>query len=267
MINKIKTILRYNRNSNLMNYFKTFAAATVVMTLAGCNTAEKPTQELKLETQQQRISYLAASDFANSFKQSGVSLDADAIALAVRDVMAGKVLRLSQEEIQQTMETWQAEMLARKSEMDEQQEGQQAEQNTELNQKAEENAAIGVVYLMANAEKEGVVTLESGLQYKVLVEGTGPKPTAENTVEVNYRGTLVDGTEFDSSYARNKPATFGVTQVIPGWIEALQLMPEGSKWELAIPADLAYGPGGAGELIGPNATLVFEIELLDANVE
>ena len=109
---------------------------------------------------------------------------------------------------------------------------------------------------------EGVVVTESGLQYEVLGAGEGATPTADDVVEVHYRGTLTDGTEFDSSYSRNQPATFGVTQVIPGWVEALQMMTVGSKWKLVIPADLANGAGGAGATIGPNATLVFEVELL-----
>ncbi len=124
----------------------------------------------------------------------------------------------------------------------------------------------GVAFLAANMEKEGVTTLESGLQYKVLTEGEGDIPTVESTVEVHYRGTLIDGTEFDSSFKRGTPASFPVTGVIKGWTEALQLMKEGSKWELYVPSDLAYGERGAGPNIGPNSTLIFEIELLKANV-
>ncbi len=121
--------------------------------------------------------------------------------------------------------------------------------------------------MAANAKKDGVKTTASGLQYKVITEGSGEKPTLQDSVSAHYRGTLIDGTEFDSSYARGKPATFGVTHVIPGWTEALQMMPEGSKWEIYIPSDLAYGPGGSGAKIGPNATLIFEIELLKAKVQ
>ena len=116
--------------------------------------------------------------------------------------------------------------------------------------------------MAANKSKEGVVALPSGLQYKILEQGTGPKPTATDTVVCNYRGTLIDNTEFDSSFKRGQPATFGVSQVIKGWTEALQLMPVGSKWQLFIPSDLAYGDRGAGAQIGPNATLIFEVELL-----
>ncbi len=122
--------------------------------------------------------------------------------------------------------------------------------------------AAATAFLAQNKAKEGVTTTASGLQYEVLTAGTGPKPSAEDTVEVHYRGTLVDGTEFDSSYSRGETVTFGVGQVIPGWTEALQLMPKGSKWKLVIPPELAYGAGGAGQVIGPNAALVFEVELI-----
>jgi FKBP-type peptidyl-prolyl cis-trans isomerase FklB len=126
----------------------------------------------------------------------------------------------------------------------------------------EENKKAGEAFLAQNKGKQGVVTLPSGLQYKILKAGNGKKPTENDTVECNYRGTLINGTEFDSSYRRGQPATFGVGQVIPGWREALQLMPVGSKWELYVPPDLAYGERGAGRDIGPNSTLVFEVELL-----
>ena len=126
---------------------------------------------------------------------------------------------------------------------------------------AESNKKDGAAFLAANAAKEGVVTLPSGLQYKVLVAGTGPKPTATDSVVCNYRGTLLDNTEFDSSYKTGQPATFPVSGVIKGWTEALQLMPTGSKWQLFIPSDLAYGERGR-QPIGPNATLIFELELL-----
>ena len=120
----------------------------------------------------------------------------------------------------------------------------------------------GETFLAANSKKEGVVTLPSGLQYEVLVEGTGKQPTASDRVQCHYEGTLIDGTLFDSSIKRGEPAVFGVTQVIPGWVEALQLMKEGAKWRLYIPSDLAYGPRGAGGAIGPNSTLIFDVELL-----
>jgi FKBP-type peptidyl-prolyl cis-trans isomerase FklB len=135
---------------------------------------------------------------------------------------------------------------------------QQAKRKAE----GDENLKAGEVFLAENRKKEGVVTLPNGLQYKILKAGGGRKPTEADTVEVNYRGTLIDGTEFDSSYKRGKPVTFKVTGVIKGWTEALKLMPVGSKWQLFIPPQLAYGERGAGQAIGPNATLIFEIELL-----
>jgi FKBP-type peptidyl-prolyl cis-trans isomerase len=127
---------------------------------------------------------------------------------------------------------------------------------------ADKNKTEGAAFLAANKSKPGVVTLPSGLQYKILKEGTGPKPTASDTVACNYRGTLINGTEFDSSYKTGQPATFPVSGVIKGWTEALQLMPVGSKWQLFIPSDLAYGNRGAGADIGPDTTLIFEVELL-----
>jgi FKBP-type peptidyl-prolyl cis-trans isomerase FklB len=132
---------------------------------------------------------------------------------------------------------------------------QQAEQ-------AKKNKAAGEAFLKANKEKEGVIELPSGLQYKVIQQGKGKIPTADDTVVVNYRGTLTDGTEFDSSYKRNEPVTFKVDKVIPGWQEVLKLMPVGSKWEVVIPSKLAYGEQGAGRFIGPNETLIFDVELL-----
>ena len=126
----------------------------------------------------------------------------------------------------------------------------------------EANLAASAAFLAENAAREGVVVTESGLQYEILEAGEGAKPGPEDTVEVHYRGTLVDGTEFDSSYSRGETVTFGVGQVIAGWTEALQLMPVGSKWKLAIPPELGYGAGGAGQMIGPNAALVFEVELI-----
>ncbi len=146
--------------------------------------------------------------------------------------------------------------------MSEMQKQMHEQQQAKMAQAAEGNKKEGDAFLAANKGKEGVVTLPSGLQYKVLTAGTGPKPTTSDSVVCNYRGTLINGTEFDSSYKRGQPATFPVTGVIKGWTEALQLMPVGSKWQLFIPADLAYGDRGAGADIGPGATLIFEIELL-----
>jgi FKBP-type peptidyl-prolyl cis-trans isomerase FklB len=138
----------------------------------------------------------------------------------------------------------------------------QSKQEEKMKQAGDNNKKEGDAFLAANKSKPGVVTLPSGLQYKIVKEGTGPKPSASDTVVCNYRGTLINGTEFDSSYKRGEPASFPVSGVIKGWTEALQLMPVGSKWELYIPPDLAYGARGAGADIGPNTTLLFEVELL-----
>ena len=137
-----------------------------------------------------------------------------------------------------------------------------AKREEEQKKLADENAEKGKVFLEENKAKEGVTTTESGLQYRVITEGSGVKPKATDTVTVHYSGKLLDGTEFDSSYSRNEPATFDLNSVIPGWTEGLQLMPQGSKWELVIPSDLAYGPGANGP-IPPNSVLVFEVELLE----
>jgi FKBP-type peptidyl-prolyl cis-trans isomerase len=260
-------LLHVKKEIELMKSLKSVAAVAVVMALVGCEQKVTEPVEPTLDTQQQRISYLAATDFAGGFKSQGIALDADAIALAVSDVMAGKEMRLSEDDIKQAMEQWKTDMMAKQEALAAEQGDAQAQQEQEMSKQADMNQVIGAAYAMANAEKEGVVSLDNGLQYKILVEGAGPIPTAASKVEVNYRGTLVDGTEFDSSYKRGETAEFGVTQVIPGWTEVLQMMPEGSKWEVTIPGDLAYGPGGAGELIGPNATLVFEIELIKSSVE
>jgi len=142
---------------------------------------------------------------------------------------------------------------------------QQKEQEEASALQSDSNGTEGAEFLAANQAKEGVVTTDSGLQYKIMTAGSGAKPTSDSTVEVHYAGRLLDGTEFDSSIKRGVPAQFGVTQVIPGWTEALQLMSEGATWELYIPAELAYGPGGQGP-IGPNQVLIFEVQLLQANV-
>ena len=165
---------------------------------------------------------------------------------------------LSEEQIDEAVAVFRDQMMAKEQAMQKEQEGMVALQS-------DTNAIEGAEFLALNGAKEGVTTTASGLQYRVLTAGTGPTPTAESTVEVHYAGRLLDGTEFDSSIKRGVPTQFGVTQVIAGWTEGLQLMTEGSKWEFYIPADLAYGPGGTGP-IGPNATLIFEVELLQANV-
>jgi FKBP-type peptidyl-prolyl cis-trans isomerase FklB len=207
--------------------------------------------EVNLTEFKQQISYIFGANIGEQFKRDNIDLDPDAFVMALIDVQENRALRLTPEELQAAMTQFQ-------------QAQQQREEETS-NVIAEANKKEGKVYMQENAKKEGVVTTASGLQYKQLVVGNGPKPTATDTVTVNYRGTLLDGTVFDSSYDRGKPVSFPISGVIPGWTEALQLMPVGSKWELIIPSDLAYGPGGVSREIGPNATLKFEVELLKIN--
>ena len=201
-----------------------------------------------LETSEQRLSYGIAYGLGQRMKADGVPLDAAAFGVGLSDALSGTDPRLTEEEIATEMQAYQEKAAA--------------EHEAAQAVVGEANLAASAAFLAENATKEGVVVTDSGLQYEIVTEGTGAKPTAEDTVEVHYRGTLVDGTEFDSSYGRGETVTFGVSQVIPGWTEALQLMPVGSKWKLAIPSDLAYGAGGAGQVIGPNSALVFEVELI-----
>jgi FKBP-type peptidyl-prolyl cis-trans isomerase len=183
-----------------------------------------------LNTLIQRLSYIVGENMAHQLKNDGLALDADAVALAVSDVMSGAPSRISDAEKRATVELVQKE--------------NQAKQMAE------------------NAQKEGVHTTSTGLQYKQLVAGTGAKPTTKDRVKVHYHGALIDGTVFDSSYQRGEPIVFPVTGVIAGWVEGLQLMSVGSKFELTIPSELAYGAHGSAPVIGPDATLVFQVELL-----
>lgn len=203
---------------------------------------------IELNTLTQRLSYIVGENMAHQLKNDGLALDAEVVALAVKDVMADTPSRLTDAEKRSTVEQVQKES-------QEKQIAAQAEQS-------EKNQAEGTAYLAENAQKEGVITTDSGLQYKSLVAGDGEKPSKSNKVKVHYRGTLIDGTVFDSSYERGEPIVFPVTGVIAGWIEGLQLMNVGSKFELTIPSNLAYGASGSGPSIGPDATLIFEVELL-----
>ena len=201
-----------------------------------------------LETSEQRLSYGIAYGLGERMGTDSMPIDVDAFSAGLRDGFEGKDPQMTREEIQAEMQAYQEKVAV-------EQQAAQAELATA-------NASAAEAFLAENAARDGVTVTDSGLQYEILEAGEGPKPGVEDTVEVHYRGTLVDGTEFDSSYARGQTVTFGVGQVIAGWTEALQLMPVGSKWKLAIPADLAYGAGGAGQLIGPNAALMFEVELV-----
>lgn len=207
----------------------------------------------ELDTLTDRISYIFGYNLGSRFNQDQLEINVDVFTEAMKAAREGQQPALTQQEMQMAMQQLQ--------------ELQQAKHAEAQKIVADANRKEGEAYLAANAKKDGVKTTASGLQYKVVTEGSGPKPDRSSQVSVHYRGTLVDGTEFDSSYRRGEPATFGVTQVIPGWTEALMMMPEGSKWEVYIPSDLGYGPGGSGPQIGPNSTLIFEIELLKANAQ
>jgi len=204
-----------------------------------------------LKTEKDKASYAIGVDLARNIKRQGIEVGADTLAKGLRDVLSGEKLLMSEDDIRATLSAFQAELKRKK-----------AQGRMMPGEDAEDNKKAGEAFLAKNKTNEGVVTLASGLQYKVLKAGDGKKPTEADTVECHYRGTLIDGTEFDSSYRRGQPATFKVTGVIPGWREALKLMPVGSMWQLLIPPQLAYGERGAGRDIGPNATLIFEVELL-----
>ncbi|MBC6609668.1 FKBP-type peptidyl-prolyl cis-trans isomerase [Hymenobacter sp. BT507] len=208
---------------------------------------------MELTSLKEQISYIIGRDMARNFSQQGLDLNVDVLAQSMKDALSGKPSALSNEQIQAAMQQLQEQL------------GGAEEDDTQDPNAVNNNKAEGEAFLQENKSKPGVTTLPSGLQYEVLTEGNGPKPTPSSSVTTHYHGTLINGNVFDSSYQRGQPATFGVNQVIAGWTEALQLMPEGSKWRLYIPSDLAYGKRGAGRDIGPDSTLVFDVELLKVN--
>jgi len=201
-----------------------------------------------LKTEQDKINYGIGVGVARNLMRQGIEVDLEMVIRGLRDSLSGGKLLMTEEELEKTMITFQAEMTQK--------------QALAAKVTGEKNKKEGEAFLAENQKKEGVTTLPSGLQYKVLKAGEGKKPTVNDTVVCNYRGTFIDGTEFDSSYKRNQPATFAVKGVIKGWTEALQLMAIGSKWQLFIPSNLGYGDKGALPGIGPNAVLIFEVELL-----
>ncbi len=236
--------LRMNRKGNRMKIIWLMIAGMLVWpsTVMG---EEKPI----LKTQKEKASYVIGVDIGKTIKKGGVEIDADLLARGIRDALGGGKLLMNEQEIKETMAAFQQEMTAK-----------QTQARKELGEK---NKKEGQRFLAENGKKPGVTTLPSGLQYKVLRPGKGKKPQGQDVVKVHYRGTLIDGTEFDSSYRRGQPASFAVNRIIPGWKEALQLMEEGAKWQIYIPSHLAYGERGAGREIGPNATLIFDVELLE----
>ncbi len=227
----------------------------VVLCLVLAASTAFAAKKKELKTAKQKTSYAVGYNMGYGLKQKlemqSIEYDADALERGVADAFSGGKPALSEQEIRDTLMALQKDLDAKRKEA-----------MAKMKALGEKNKAEGEKFLKENAAKKGVKTLPSGLQYKILAEGKGKKPAATDTVTVNYRGTLIDGTEFDSSAKHGRPATFALNQVIKGWTEGLQLVRQGGKIELFIPPDLAYGERGAGSLIGPNATLIFEVELL-----
>jgi FKBP-type peptidyl-prolyl cis-trans isomerase FklB len=205
-------------------------------------------QPLTLKTEKDKLSYAIGMNIGSGMKKDALDIDPNILARAIKDAMSGSKPAMTEAEARTVITAFREQMMKK--------------QQADAQKIGDANKQAGEKFLAENKTKDGVVTLPSGLQYKIIKQGDGPKPTAGDTVVTNYRGTLINGTEFDSSYKRGEPATFPVGQVIKGWTEALQLMPVGSKWQLFIPSNLAYGERSPGGEIGPNSTLVFDIELL-----
>ncbi len=210
-------------------------------------TAKTAVAPVVLKTDKDKQSYAMGMNLGTGLHRNGMTLDPALVARGLKDAQSGGKTAMTDEEVRTTMGQLQNEI--------------KQKMQAKAQELGEKNKKEGEAFLAANKTKDGVVTLPSGLQYKILTEGNGPKPASSDTVTCNYRGTLINGTEFDSSYKRNEPTSFPVTGVIKGWTEALQLMPVGSKWQLFIPSDLAYGDAGRPG-IEPGSTLVFEVELL-----
>lgn len=209
----------------------------------------------QFKTLEDKVSYIIGMQIGEDMKQNAMKVDAALVVRGLQDALSGAKPALSEADIAATFQEFQKQQRAAS-------EAKLLEQNPDLKAAAEKNSAEAAAFLAENGKKEGVVTLPSGLQYKVVTAGAGATPKAADTVQTHYRGRLLDGTVFDSSYDRGQPAMFGVTQVIPGWTEALQKMKAGDKWELYIPGNLAYGLRGSPPAIGPNALLIFDIELI-----
>jgi len=228
---------------------KPATAAKSSQTPAAKTGTAKTAAPLTLNTPNQKASYAIGMNIGKNLKRDSVNIDPAVLYRGLKDALAGGKLLLTDDEAKAALTALQMEV--------------RAKEEAKMKAVALENKKTGEAFLAANKTKQGVVALPSGLQYKIITEGTGPKPAADDTVVCHYRGTLVDNTEFDSSYKRKEPLKIPVGGVIKGWTEAIQLMPVGSKWQLFIPSDLAYGERGApGSPIGPNSTLIFEVELI-----
>lgn len=210
-----------------------------------------PAAATTLSSDLDKLSYSIGADLGKNFKKQGIEVSPAAMIKGLQDGINGTPLQLTPDQMKEVLGKFQKELMAKRS--------------ADLNKKGDENKIKGDAYMTENKSKQGVVTLPSGLQYKVIEAGKGAKPGKEDTVTVDYTGTLINGQVFDSSEKTGKPATFKVSQVIPGWTEALQLMPEGSTWEVVVPASLAYGNRSMGGPIGPNETLLFKIHLISVS--
>ncbi|GAB4507117.1 MAG: macrophage infectivity potentiator Mip [Sulfuricaulis sp.] len=219
-----------------------FVFGLLILSLSLNAWGKEPAGSLK--TDKQKFSYTAGYQIGQNLKRQNLDLDSKAFSQGAQDAITSAKPRLKPEEMQAAVQNQQKKDMEKQVAV------------------AKKNLEAGQAFLEANKKKDGVVTLPSGLQYKVITEGKGKQPKSSDTVVAHYRGTLINGTEFDSSYQRNEPASFPVAGVIKGWQEVLPLMKEGAKWQVYIPADLAYGPRGAGAAIGPNEALIFDIELL-----
>ncbi|MCU0275823.1 MAG: FKBP-type peptidyl-prolyl cis-trans isomerase [Acidobacteria bacterium] len=234
-----------------MKKYLVFTIVLLLFGLGSCQKAGAAAKALKkedLDSQKKKVSYAIGLDIGKNFKERSMDIDIDILSQGLRDAQKDGAPLLSAEEIQKVMNQFQQEMM--RADMEKRQIA------------GKDNLAKEEAYLKENALKPGVKVTASGLQYKVITEGKGLQPKESDTVKVHYRGTLLNGTEFDSSYKRNEPAVFPLNGVIKGWTEALQLMNVGAKYQIVLPSRLAYGENGAGQLIGPNATLIFEVELL-----
>jgi FKBP-type peptidyl-prolyl cis-trans isomerase len=248
---------------SIMTKFALPLVIVSALALQACNQQPPATDEaasaaaepaaVVLESTEQRLSYSIAFNVGQRMTSNEFPLNVEAFVQGIKDALTSAEPKIAQEVMQSEMQAFQEKMMAE----------QQAASEAML----AVNESAGKVFLEENAARDGVVVTESGLQYEVVTQGDGAKPGSDDTVEVHYRGTLVDGTEFDSSYSRGQTVSFGVGQVIAGWTEALQLMNVGSKYKLAIPSELAYGTAGAPPVIGPNAALIFEVELVAISIQ
>lgn len=205
-------------------------------------------EDAVLKTEKDRLSYAIGMNIGNNLKRQSLDLNPEIVTQGIWDALSDSKTLMSEQDYRDTMTAFEQEM--------------RQKQLAQIKELSEKNKQDGEAFLSENKKKDVVITLPSGLQYKVIKEGTGKTPKLDDTVTVHYRGTLINGAEFDSSYSRGNPASFQVSGVISGWTEALQLMKEGAKWELYIPSDLAYGERGAGRNIGPYSALIFEVELI-----